>query len=280
MQNILITGASGNVGEAVLQYFKPRKNQRLFKATRQKNEKGDEFRYFDFENLERTKAGLEGIDVLFLLRPPHIADVPKYFGPLIEAAVAQSVAHIVFISVQGADKISFIPHAKIEKLIRKSGLAYTFIRPSYFMQNLTTTLLADIRDRNQIFLPAGNAPFLWVDVDDIGKAIATVLQDVNLYQNNAYTITGKEHFNFEEVAQMLSETLGRKIEYTSPNLLRFYFTKKKEGMKRAFILVMMALHYLPRWQKPPVLSDDFEKMTGLKPATPQGFIQNNLDKWC
>ena len=91
--------------------------------------------------------------------------------------------------MQGADRASFIPHAKIEKLILKSDIAYTFIRPSYFMQNLTTTLRQDIREKNKIFLPAGEAHFLWVDVDDIGKAIARVLEEPEKHLNRIYTIT-------------------------------------------------------------------------------------------
>jgi uncharacterized protein YbjT (DUF2867 family) len=182
----------------------------------------------------------------------------------------------VFLSVQGADEVSFIPHAKIEKLILKSGLAYTFIRPSYFMQNLTTTLWEDIWKNDRIFLPAGKARFLWVDVADIGKAIATVLKHVKSHQNKAYTITGHELYHFQKIAEMLSKALGRKIQYISPNLLKFYFTKKKEGVKPAFIFVMIMLHFLPRFQKPPNISNDFTLLTGDKPNTLYEFISENL----
>jgi uncharacterized protein YbjT (DUF2867 family) len=278
MEKILITGATGNVGTAILQHFKPKPHQSLLLATRQIPTAPNEL-FFDFENLERTLASLAEVDVLFLLRPPQIADTGTYFDPLIAGAKEKNVRHIVFLSVQGAKRVSFIPHAKIEKLILEAEIPYTFIRPSYFMQNLTTTLLSDIRERDRIFLPAGKAPFLWVDVADIGKAVAAVLQAPSDHENQAYTITGDELLNFHEVAELLSQALDRKIEYVSPNLLRFFIAKKRQGMSNAYILVLIMLHYLPRFQQRPEVSADFTKLTGEQPAKLEEFIRANVAMW-
>ncbi len=278
MEKILITGASGNVGTAILQHFKPEPHHLLFLATRERPTAPHEL-YFDFENLERTLESLSEVDVLFLLRPPQIADVGQFFEPLIEEAKERDVRHIVFLSVQGADEISFIPHAKIEKLIVGSGIPYTFIRPSYFMQNLTTTLRSDIRERDRIFLPAGKAPFLWINVADIGKAIAAVLRAPDEHQNQAYTLTGKELLDFYEVAEMLSQELGRNIEYVSPNLLRFFIEKKRQGASIAYILVLIMLHYLPRFQRAPEISDEFTKLTRAEPGELSDFIREHASVW-
>jgi len=278
MEKILITGASGNVGTAILQHFKPKPHQSLLLATRQTPISTNEL-FFDFENLERTLASLVDVDVLFLLRPPQIADTSTYFEPLIAGAKERNVRHIIFLSVQGAEQVSFIPHAKIEKLIVEAEISYTFIRPSYFMQNLTTTLLSDIREHDRIFLPAGKAPFLWVDVADIGRAIAAVLQAPSDHENQAYTITGNELLNFHEVAELLSEALDRKIEYVSPNLLRFFIEKKRKGMSNAYILVLIMLHFLPRFQQAPEVSADFTKLTGEQPGGLQEFIRANAPMW-
>ena len=276
MENILITGATGNVGQAILHHFTPNPEQKLYLASRKE---GEHQLYFDFEDPEGSRASLAKTDTLFLLRPPQISDVQQYFQPLITHAKEEGVKHIVFLSVQGAENVSFIPHAKIEKLIRESGMAYTFIRPSYFMQNLTTTLLQDIKAHDRIFLPAGKAKFLWVDVMDIGKAIAVVLQNVAAHRYQAYTITGNALYDFEEVVQLLSNVLGRKIRYISPNLLRFYVAKKKEGVKPAFIFVMIMLHFLPRFQKVPQISSDFTDLTGDMPISLRDFMERNKEIW-
>jgi len=288
MENILITGATGNIGSEILNFFVPTTNQKLFIATRQTDSTKENEVFFDFEEIDKTIQYIKiaQISTIFLLRPPQIADTDKYFKPLIEKLEDTSVKHIVFLSVQGADEISFIPHAKIEKLLKESSdkdkikgkMSYTFIRPSYFMQNLTTTLKKDLQEKNEIYLPAGKAKFLWVDAKDIGKAIAKVLSNVEIHQNKAYTITGTENelLNFDEVTAILNEELNRKIVYKSPNLISFFIKKKKEGEKTAFIFVLILLHFAPRFQKPPKISNDFENLTGEKPNSLREFINRGM----
>ncbi|MBC8152280.1 MAG: NmrA family NAD(P)-binding protein, partial [Bacteroidetes bacterium] len=207
--SFLITGATGNVGAAVLAHFPADAHHRIYRATVRANTVGEQERWLDFEQPDSFASALQHIDVVFLLRPPHLADVTTYFAPFIAACQRAVVKQIVFLSVQGADKVAYIPHAKIEKLIRRSGIAYTFIRPAYFMQNLTTTLRDDIIRHHRLFLPAGRAPFLWVDVADIGRAIAVVLANPGQHQNKAYTITGSELLTFGQVSALLSERTGQ-----------------------------------------------------------------------
>ena len=107
---------------------------------------------------------------MFLLRPPQLTDD---FGDFIARAGRGGWRHIVFLSVQGAENNRFIPHHKTEQLLICSGLAYTLLRPAYFMQNFTTTLRADLVERHRIFLPAGRARFTLIDVDDISRVGGT-----------------------------------------------------------------------------------------------------------
>jgi uncharacterized protein YbjT (DUF2867 family) len=189
------------------------------------------------------------------------------------------IKHIVFLSVQGAESTSFIPHAKIEKLIRQSGIGYTFIRPSYFMQNLTTTLKDDITHHHRLFLPAGQAPFLWVDVADVGQAIAVVLTNWKRHQNVAYTITGSELLTFSQVSFLLSARLGYAVHYESPNPIRFYLTKRRQGVASGLVLVMLFLHFLPRFQNSPRISPDFTRLTSRLPNTLANFIDQHKSDW-
>lgn len=278
MTSFLITGATGNVGAAVLAHLAADEHH-LYTAALQKDTTGETERWLDFERPDSFPAALRQIDVLFLLRPPHLADVNKYFAPFIAACQRAGVKHIVFLSVQGADTVSFIPHAKIEKLIRRSGLAYTFIRPSYFMQNLTTTLRDDIVNHHRLFLPAGQAPFLWVDVSDIGRATAVVLANRTQHQNRAYTITGSELLTFGQVSVLLSARVGYGVRYESPNPIRYYMAKRREGMASGLVLVMLLLHFLPRFQKAPRISPDFTRLTGQQPNNLTAFIDQHQSNW-
>ncbi|MBC8111057.1 MAG: NmrA family NAD(P)-binding protein [Verrucomicrobia bacterium] len=280
MPTIFVTGASGNVGLETLKSLLSQPNQADLKviagvrdiAKAESNVlENIEKRNFDFETPTTFGSALQGIDGLFLLRPPQLSAVKKYFQPLIEFIKSStSIKHVVFLSVQGAEKSRFIPHYKIEKLLIKYQIPYTFLRPGYFMQNFTTTLKADIKNR-KIVLPAGNAKFNLTDVADIAKVAAKVLIQPEKFLNQAYEITGSQNYTFTEMAAILSEKTGKNILYEAVSPIDFFFIKRKEGMKTAFILVMIVLHYLPRFQAEPQISQWIEKITGDKPTNFEDF---------
>ena len=283
MKKVLITGATGNVGLAVLRSLYKSDHQLNIIAGVKNIEKNEEtlMRYpmskirFDFNEKATFETAFENCDVLFLLRPPQISDVEKYFKPLLTAAKQKGIEHIVFLSVQGAEKSKFIPHHKIEKLIVESKIPYTFLRPAYFMQNFTTTLRSDLVFKKRIFLPAGNAKFTLVDVNDIGNVAALIISNTTKHRNVCYELTCNEKLTFKEMAAKLSIGLGVNIKYTAPSLFQFYRAKRKEGIARPLIFVMMMLHYLPRFQREPKITQSIKNITGNEPITFEAFIHNN-----
>ncbi len=282
MNNILITGATGNVGSAVIKSLVEKNASVTIHACVRDRQKTD-FPHtnnilpteFDFTNIATYSPALKDCSTCFLLRPPQISDANKYFKPFIASSKQAGIKHVVFLSVQGAEKNSYIPHHKIEKLIADSGITYTFLRPAYFMQNLTTTLRHDIVKRHLIFLPAGDAAFTMVDVGDIGKVAAQIIMEPDKYKDKAFELTSTERLTFGEMTIILNRVLGTQIRYESPNLVRFYLRKRKERISPAFILVMMMLHYLPRFQKKSSITNCIEEITGKAPVSFEQFVQQN-----
>ena len=280
MTKILITGATGNVGVAVIEaLMKINKPFEIYAGIRDLGKDKlilERFNVktipFDFTDINTFKPALVQCDVLFLLRPPQISDVAQFFNPLIENAIQCGVKHIVFLSVQGVEKSAIIPHHKIEKLIVDSKIPYTFLRPAYFMQNFTTTLRNDLLVNKRIFLPAGKAKFTVIDVTDIGKVAAKILTETNNHVNKCYELTNREKLTFGEMAEKLSKGLNTTITYESPNLFKFYWTKRKEKMPTMLILVMIMLHYLPRFQREPNITDWVKKITNDEPKTFDEFV--------
>ena len=286
MTKVLITGATGNVGLEILAALdKLDHGLELFAGVRDTGDQDEKSSRpaarkvkFDFTDLKTFLPALKGIDLLFLLRPPQISDVGKYFSPLIQSAKETSVKHIVFLSVQGVEKSKIIPHHKIEKLIVESEIRYTFLRPAYFMQNFTTTLRNDLVNKHRIYLPAGEAKFTIIDLKDLGAVAARIITAPQEHLNKSYALTNNEKLTFEEMADKLSHGLGRKIDYISPNLLQFFLTKKKEGMPTGFIFVMIMLHYLPRFQNTPKTTDCVKLITGRAAKTFYEFISENKNE--
>jgi uncharacterized protein YbjT (DUF2867 family) len=283
MQRILVTGATGNVGMEVVKSLCTLNAQLDIVAGVRDIEEDKQkllpykvsLKKFDFTDSASYRPALENCQILFLLRPPQISDTEKYFKPLISTAKEVGILHIVFLSVQGVEKSSIIPHHKIEKLIVKSGIPYTFLRPAYFMQNFTTTLRKDLVEKKLIFLPAGNARFTLVDVRDVGEVAARIIVDREKHVNISHELTCTEKLTFKEMAEKLSSGLGTPIKYQSPNLLHFYLRKRKEKVPSMFILVMIMLHYLPRFQKEPSITNWVEKITGNPTRTFERFIADN-----
>jgi uncharacterized protein YbjT (DUF2867 family) len=283
MKNILITGATGNVGMEVIKSLNELNHTfeiyaGVFNLEKDKLKLKDyklNALHFDFTDVATYKPALDNCDIFFLLRPPQLSEVKKYFKPLIDLAVSCSVKHIVFLSVQGVEKSKIIPHHKIEKLIVESKIPYTFLRPAYFMQNFTTTLHTDLVKHYRIFLPAGKAKFTLIDVKDIGEVAAKILTETEKHLNKSYELTNHEKLSFGEMAEKLSKGLKTVIKYESPNLLKFFIVKRKEKMPIVLILVMIMLHYLPRFQKEPEITDWVNKLINVEPKTFDEFVFEN-----
>jgi len=278
MKRILVTGATGQVGSAVIAALRAFDHIVVRAAVRDlamaaSKCNGDTraqpvaFDYFDRASLD---AALADCDSLFLLRPP---DFTGDFGDLIERARQHGVTHIVFLSVQGAERNRFIPHHRIERRLMSGGVPYTLLRPAYFMQNFTSTLQDELNRRHRIFLPAGNARFTLVDVADIARVAARVLtQPGTQHHGQAYTLTSLTPLNFQQMADQLTTGLGTPIHYVSPGPWRFYRRLRRDGREPGLILVMLLLHMLPRWTGTPPVTHTVTDLTGQAPTEFAQFV--------
>ncbi|CAN5530996.1 NmrA family NAD(P)-binding protein [soil metagenome] len=284
---ILILGATGNVGFETLRilvkkYFH---QVEIFAGVLNVEEAkkkilfpGINFIQFDFENYSTFDAALTGIDKLFLVRPPQLSDVKKIFTPLIIAVKKQNISHIVFLSLQGVEKNPITPHYKIEKLIQEKNIPFSFLRPSFFMQNLTTTHRQEIKEKNEIFIPAGNGKTNFVDVRDIAEVAARILISED-HVNKAYELTGPEALDYFEIANIISKEVNREIIYKNPSILSFIISKKREGYPFKFITVMIALYTVARLGKAAGYSPELENLLGRVPGKFTEFAHDHKDVW-
>lgn len=282
-KKILVTGITGNVGSLVGKHLKEagaefKAGVRNVEKAKKKGLEDIEYVTFDFEDEKTFDKALEGVDKIFLMRPPAVSDAKKYVKPFIDKAKGKEIEHIVFLSLMGIEHNPIPPHYKIEKFILKSNIPYTFLRPSFFMQNLDTTHREDIKERDDIFIPAGKSKSSFIDTRDIGEAAAKVLMESG-HENKAYTLTGGEALNYYEVAEVFSKVLKRKITYSNPSVFKFRKVMIDRGVKKDFANVMVGLYMSTRMGMAKNVTKDLEKLLGRKPGTMEEYIEDYAHCW-
>lgn len=222
---------------------------------------------------------MAGVSRVLLVRPPELADVDKYFRPFVQAMQRAGVRQVIFLSLQGVENNRVTPHHKIEKLIRRAGLGYTLLRPSFFMQNLSTTHRIEIRDQSEIFVPAGNGRTSFVDVRDLAEVAAQALA-TGQHLNAAYTLTGSEALTYTEIAATLTTVLGRTISYRDPSVVRFVWRKVvREKQKLGFVLIMVALYSVAKLGKAAGLTNTLAELLGREPTRFVQFAEDTKAVW-
>ncbi len=279
---ILVTGATGNVGHYVVSELKkfnetiraassdPAKIHKIFQDEVEAIE-------FDFTRSETFDEALKGVDRIFLMRPPHLGK-PEDLYPFIDAAKRYPIQLISFLSLMGVEKNTIPPHHKIEKYIEASGIPFCHIRPGFFMQNVSGIHSYEIKTMDTILIPAGQSKTSFIDAVDIGCAIATVLHQPHKHRNTAYTITGPEALDYNQIANILTEVTGRKITYANPGFLRYrkhYIQVRK--FDKQYVDVTLALYLMTRLGSAKATTDTFYKLTGKQPRSFETFAHENRD---
>lgn len=230
---ILITGATSDIGQKLCQLLS--ENKKPFRAMCRKEEQLEQFRkrgidavLGNFENPESLKAAMQGCICLFLTSPPTQNQV-QCEKNAIDIAKQEGIAYIVKISASDANLKSSVPwaksHAEIDHHLRNSGMEWTILKPTAFMQNF----LSLSKPISKGILPqvAGNGQVGYIDAQDIASVAFSVLAE-NHHKRATYYLNGPEMLEMKEIALKLSETLGRRVRYVNlPSfvfriLLRFY----------------------------------------------------------
>lgn len=282
MSKILVTGATGNVGAEVIRLLHE-SDCEVYAAVRNpdsaKQILGSNVNCvaFDFTNPDTFAPAFTGVNKLFLVRPPALANVSQQIAPALDAAKRAGVEQIVFLSILGADRNRIVPHAAIERYINQIGIPATFLRASFFMQNLNTTHREEIKTRGELFLPAGNGKTSFIDVRDIAAvAVRTLIEDGHTTQ--AYALTGAEALTYYEVADIFTAVLGKPIRYTNPSLLKFIFQTRRR-LPLNFVLIMAAIYTTARLGLAGGITSDVEQLLNRPPLTMRQYIEDYREFW-
>jgi len=216
---ILITGASGNAGGAVLrEVLKTGSDVRAMVRSKEDTAKvpqGADAVVADFADKPSLRRALESVDTVYLVCSP-VRELVELESNMIDACREAGVKHIVLNSAVGAgDYSKSFPswHRKVEDKLKGSGLAHTILRPNGFMQNSIAYFAASIRAQGAFYQSTGDAKISHLDLRDIAAVAASVLRSPSLHTGKIYELNGPEALSYKEVAEKISKATGRKVQY-------------------------------------------------------------------
>lgn len=232
---ILITGATGKTGGELARQLTGA-DVPFSAIVRNRDKAGDlldmdaDVVYGDLSDREFLTAAMAGIEKAVLIMPnvENQLEVEKQF---VDVAVECGVQHIVYQSslesVPGSTNPITSIHVATEEYIKASGLAWTMIRPGFFMQTFAASA-PRIKESGNIVLPLGNATLCATDLRDVAAIMVKVLTEAG-HENKSYDITGPELITMEEIAARFSSVLGREYKYMDLPLEAFKGALQKAG---------------------------------------------------
>lgn len=220
---ILVTGITGNIGGATARALLER-GVRFRALVRDLTKagawatQGVELVQGDFEDVESIRRALVGIDRALLVLPNGEVQERLELS-FIKTARSAGLPWIIKLSspeaVRGTRSPIPFAHIAAEDSIMASGMKWTFVRPSFYMQNFRGSVKA-AKATGKLSMPMGNGTVAVTDNNDAGQFIAHVLtdSDSSRHHGQCYDITGPDPvMTFHDVAKAISEVIGQPVVY-------------------------------------------------------------------
>ena len=220
---ILLTGITGNIGGATARALlaKGVKFRALVRDVAKAApwaEQGVELLQGNVEDPAAVKRALVGVDCALLVMPNGEHQEPAELA-FTRAAKEAGLAWIIKLSspeaVRGTTSPIPLAHIAAEDAIKASGMKWTLVRPSFYMQNFRGSVKS-ARASGKLSMPMGQGTVALTDNNDAGLFLAHIMTDANSAQHHGqcYDITGPDPvMTFHDVAKVIGEVIGQPVVY-------------------------------------------------------------------
>lgn len=287
-RRILVTGATGTVGGAVMRLLKAdadRGSIELVGAARSESGaarlRRDGFNpaAFDFDDPATLRPALRGVDGVFLLTG-YSVDMLVHSKRLLDAARAEGVRHVVHLGALAADDTPhahFAWHQLIERAIEGMGFDWTHLHPNFFMD---TVWAGFARRPDRLVHFVGDRRVSFVSSDDMAAVAAAALRDPSTHSGKSYPLA-VEALTFAELAAILSAATGKAVEYHPRPASDLRAVMERQGAEMTYAGSLAdGIMQIERGEMPQAdaVFDTVEKVTGRPPVLWRDFATARLDQ--
>ena len=281
---ILVTGAAGKTGQAVIKALVARRQpvRALVRRDEQtqivKSLGAEEAIVGDMRDATTLKRATQGVHAVYHICPNVSPEEIQIGKTAIAAAREAGVERFVFHSVMHPQTEAMTHHwnkLHVEEALFESGLAYTILQPSSYMQNVLGGWKA-IVERGVYTVPyTVEARMSMVDLDDVAQAAAVVLTEPG-HLGATYELAGPEVLTQTQVAEILSKHLKRPVRAEQITIEAWTLQARASGMGEYQIETLVKMfHYYDRngfWGNPHTLS----QLLGRTPAKFDTFVERTI----
>lgn len=226
----LVIGATGKTGRRVAE--KLRQKGLSVRAVSRSTEIP-----FDWNSQSTWAAALDGIDSTYVTYQPDIAlpgavDVIRAF---LAAAKTAGVKHVVLLSGRGEEEAE-----AAERVLQASGLDWTVLRASWFMQNFSENYMRDELLSGSLTLPVGPTKEPFIDADDIADVAVAALTEAG-HRNRLYELTGPELFSFNEAVSEIAGATGRALSFHPVSFADYEAALREQALPEDVITLLRYL---------------------------------------
>src|SRR3989344_104739 len=283
-ERILVTGASGHLGQLVLENLLKSGQKDLIGTTRSPDklahltQKGVEIRAADFNNISSLVEAFRGATRLLLISTADIGQRIEQHKNAIDAAKKAGVKHIFYTSWPNTERSPALvapDHAATENFIKESGLKYTFLRNNPYTQNLFYSLPNAI-ESGKLFGCAGDGKVSYVMREDCAAAAAGALINAEKYENTYFDITGPKAYSYPELLNVLNEVTGKKVTYIDISPEDFKAGAISSGLPELYAQLFVSFDLAAKQGDSGLVTDAVQKLSGKPAADIHAFLKANF----
>jgi uncharacterized protein YbjT (DUF2867 family) len=279
---VFVTGAAGTTGSELVpmlaaEGFDVRAGVHTQTHATHLDGEGVELVEIDLTDRASLTDAFTGADSLSLLTP-FTPDMVGLTQNAVDAAVDAGVEFVVRHSALGADTADVTPtrwHRDAERVVEASGLDYTHLRPTTFMQNLLGQA-ESIRERGELSASVGDAAISHVDVRDVATVATTVFTEEG-HEREAYDLTGPEALTYDDVAGVLSDVTGHVVEYVPVSEEAMRESLDQRGMPDELADAFLELQSWFAEGNGADVASAVVDVTGLPPHSFRQFVADNAE---